>query len=326
MGLVLRLRHIVLRGVITIINTINKMDDCTEKMRQLSVEDIDNPTRRSLHNQLETTLAYFERTEGIQCKQQACIIFTMQLLCGTLSNTNPDKREWCKPVVELCIYLCQITWLYDTTYDRLQQTDPITFCCLTDLFDDATDKWTEHAKNILSPPQDKMLERHEQTTLLDSQVHTLLKHTKAGWLQTAIKYIYTTLFELTTTGLCCLDEKLLESQSKLLADEKCDESITVLKILKKHSGHNVGGYEYGYDDTLIKRLLDVQTTELREIIATATEDDKATRNQTWPTRRPKNTEEKEDQQEVHNLTIRVGLELSPPADRRGRGQKPLQTP
>ena len=238
------------------------MDNCTETIKQLS---IDNATPCSLHYQLEIALSSFQSSTDFQWKQQACIVFTMQLLYGTLGDRLPLEC-FCN-TVELCIYYCQMSSIYQTVFDTLKKT-PIEQCCCADLLEDSTNKWTTNATALLTAFNNELWQ-YSAINLRTLDIQSLSKQTTLKHVETAMKYIYWTLFDIATAATQEEFRRQLSSaQRQLFSTRGEDETATVLNTLTKHT------VDHGYDYAILSKLLNTQMAVLEQtVFLTNNEDD-----------------------------------------------------
>ena len=232
------------------------------------IHNIHTTSYWTLHAQLTDTLTSFELNEDIGSQQEACVLFTMQLIYGTL-HTIP-LEQW-RNSMQLCIYYFQISSIHDTIMDYLTDApEEQTRQKCTELFDDARNKWTTHAKTLLDSKEEalsKLETAKFNNELCSTTIPALLKdETQSEQMRLAAEYIWTTLVDLTTTETTRQQtRKLADSQEKLLEQEE-PEAAMVWQILKSQKPQELC-------QTTISNLLTMQVELLQEELFNTTENE-----------------------------------------------------
>ena len=157
------------------------------------------PPTYSLYTQLKSTLTSFECSNDIASKQDACVLFTMQLIYGTLHAI--PLEQW-RNSMQLCINYFQISsthkanilnWLTEAPEEQQQCTELLKHC---------NDNWTKHAKTVLSTTREQLAKADAVTfddKLYATTIPALLENSnKDKKIRQAAEYISYTLVDLTT--------------------------------------------------------------------------------------------------------------------------------
>ena len=224
-------------------------------------------TTCSLLAQLQNTLISFECNNDIASKQDACVLFTMQLIYGTLHRV-PLQQVW--PTMRLCIYYHQISSMHETISEHLTDTPEEEQQC-AELYNNSDNKWTTHAKTLLGTMEETLSELDAiefNSKLYTTTIPALLKDENEDQnMRLATRYISVTLIDLMTTDTTEEhSKKLSDVQSKLIEGEAEDDATMVWDILDNEIPH-------GCSKTVIQQLLTKQVERLRQQLCQTTDND-----------------------------------------------------
>ena len=215
-------------------------------------------TTCSLHAQLSNSLTSFECSNDIASKQDACVLFTMQLIYGTL-HAIPLEQIW--PTMRLCIYYHQISSMHETVFEHLNE-DPEQKQHCAELYDDSCNKWTRHAKAVLGSMTEalsKLGAMEFDNRLYSTTIPALLKDERQKeHIRLAIEYISMKLIDLTATETTNeKTEKLLSTQRKLVEKQAGEQTAMVWEIVDNEIPHRC-------PKTMIRQLLTKQVETLQQ--------------------------------------------------------------
>lgn len=230
--------------------------------------DHSQPPSCSLRSQLENTLRSFECNEDIPSKQDACVLFTMQLIYGTLHQI-PLEQLW--KTMRLCIYYHQISSIHETIFDHLSDAPEEEQHC-AELYDLSDDRWTTNAKAVFASMDNTLSKLNAvefNNEIYSTSLPALLKdESQDEQIRLATKYISITLVDLMTTE--DQTRKLSETQNKLLKElvkeHPEEEAAMIWEILTSEKPQ-------GCPSTVISDLLNIQTTVLQEKLSKPRDND-----------------------------------------------------